>query len=190
MMSGRRRGLTALFARLRIGDADALGDIMAVLYAELRALAARRMRAEARSHTLQPTALVHEAYLRLMRGPEIINDRQHFFALAARAMRHVLVDHARQKRSDKRGGDWRRVTLDGVPGLDAADVDLLALDEALTRLAALDERAARVVELRFFGGYSDKEVCAILDQKLPTVRRDWVFARSFLKTHLAAGARA
>jgi RNA polymerase sigma factor (TIGR02999 family) len=189
MMSGRSAGLTTLFARLRCGDGDALSDIMAVLYGELRTLAARRMRAEARSHTLQPTALVHEAYLRLMRGPEVINDRQHFFALAARAMRHVLVDHARQKRSDKRGGRWQRVTLEGAPGLDAVDVDLLALDEALSDLATLDARAAKVVELRFFGGYSDKEVCAILDQKLPTVRRDWVFARTFLKTRLAAVAR-
>lgn len=190
MMAGGRSGLTALFARLKRGDGDALSDIMAVLYSELHALAARRMRAEARQLTLQPTALVHEAYLRLMRGPDVINDRRHFFALAARAMRHVLVDHARQRRSEKRGGDWQRITLDLVPGHESVDVDVLALDEALTHLATLDERAAKVVELRFFGGYSDKEVCAILDQKLPTVRRDWVFARTFLKTRLAAVARA
>ena len=188
MMPGRRSGLTALFARLRSGDGDALGDIITVLYAELHALAARRMRGEARSHTLQPTALVNEAYLRLMRGAGAINDRTHFFALAARAMRHVLVDHARQRRSAKRGGEWERVTLELAPGRQPVDVDVLALDEALTELSTLDERAARVVELRFFGGYTDDEVCEILDQKLPTVRRDWVFARTFLKTRLAPAA--
>jgi RNA polymerase sigma-70 factor, ECF subfamily len=190
MMSGRRSGLTSLFARLRSGDGDALGDIITVLYSELHALAARRMRAEARSHTLQPTALVNEAYLRLMNGgPGVINDRTHFFALAARAMRHVLVDYARQRRSAKRGGDWQRVTLELAPGRRAVDVDLLALDEALTELSTLDERAAKVVELRFFGGYSDHEVCQILDQKLPTVRRDWVFARTFLKARLVPVSR-
>jgi len=186
MMSGRRSGLTALFARHRSGDGDALGDIVALLYSELHTLAARRMRGEARSHTLQPTALVNEAYLRLMRGgSSAINDRTHFFALAARAMRHVLVDYARQRRSAKRGGEWQRVMLDLAPGREAIDVDVLALDEALTELSTLDERAASVVELRFFGGYTDDEVCEILDQKLPTVRRDWVFARTFLKTRLA-----
>jgi RNA polymerase sigma factor (TIGR02999 family) len=104
-------------------------------------------------------------------------------------MRHVLVDYARQRRSAKRGGEWERVTLELAPGREAVDVDLLALDEALTELSTLDERAARVVELRFFGGYSDHEVCKILDQKLPTVRRDWVFARTFLRTRLAPASR-
>jgi RNA polymerase sigma factor (TIGR02999 family) len=142
------------------------------------------MRAENRQHTLQPTALVNEAYLRLMRGPAVINDRQHFFALAATTMRRVLVDHARQKRSHKRGGDRERVTLEIVPGQEVFDVDLLALDEALTTLATLDAGAAQVVELRFFGGYTDLQVCEILGRNLPAVRRDWVFARSYLKAHL------
>jgi RNA polymerase sigma-70 factor, ECF subfamily len=190
MMPGRSSGLTALFARHRSGDGDALGDIITALYSELHALAARRMRAEAKSHTLQPTALVNEAYLRLMRGgAALVNDRTHFFALAARAMRHVLVDYARQRRSAKRGGERERVTLDLAPGRQAIDVDVLALDEALTELSTLDERAAKVVELRFFGGYTDDEVCKILDQKLPTVRRDWVFARTFLKARLAPVSR-
>ena len=176
--------LNPLFARLSSGDADALGDIMGALYTELRALAARRMHDERQRHTLQPTALVNEVYLRLMNGPDVIHDRHHFFALAAQAMRRVLVDHARNKRAEKRGGKMNRVTLELIPGRAPIDVDVLALDEALTTLAGLDARAARVVELRFFGGYTDKEVCEIVGAKLPTVRRDWTFARSWLRTHL------
>jgi RNA polymerase sigma factor (TIGR02999 family) len=144
------------------------------------------MRGERKQHTLQPTALVAEAYLRLMGGDAaVINDRNHFFALAATTMRRVLVDHARSKRSDKRGGKRERVTLELVPGKEAIDVDVLALDEALTALAALDGRAAQVVELRYFGGHTDREVCEILDRTFSSVRRDWVFARSFLKTRLS-----
>ena len=177
--------LSGLFERLRSGDADALGAIVDALYAELRSLAARRMRDENRQHTLQPTALVNEAYLRLMRRPAVINDRRHFFALAARAMRHVLCDHARQKYAGKRGGRMDRVTLDLAPGVESLDVDVLALDEALTAFSKLDPRAAQVVELRFFGGHTDKEVGEILGRNLPAIRRDWTFARSWLKTHLS-----
>ena len=176
--------LNALFDRLRRGDETALGEIMAALYAELHALAARRMRHETGRHTLQPTALVNEAYLRLMHGPRDIHDRHHFFALAAQAMRRVLVDHARQKRADKRGGDWDQVTLQLVPGVGSIDINLLALDEALTELATVDPRAVRVVELRFFGGHTDKEVSEILDLSFASVRRDWKAARAWLKIHL------
>jgi len=188
-MSGGGPDLTALFARMRGGDVDAVNGVMSALYAELHRLAARQMRGEARQHTLQPTALVNEAYLRLMRGPDVVHDRQHFFALAAQAMRRVLVDHARQKRSHKRGGGLERVTLEIVPGGAPYNLDVLALDEALTELSKLDERASRVVELRFFGGHTDKEVCEILGEKLPTIRRDWVFARSWLKTRFQPVAR-
>ena len=183
-MSGSGRDLTSLFARMRHGDAEAVNAVMSTLYAELHRLAARQMRGEGRRHTLQPTALVNEAFLRLVHGPGTIHDRQHFLALAAKAMRQVLVDHARQKRARKRGAGLERVTLEMVAGDDPLDVDVLALDEALTALALLDERASRVVELRFFGGHTDREVCAILGEKLPTIRRDWVFARSWLKTRL------
>jgi RNA polymerase sigma-70 factor, ECF subfamily len=182
--------LTVLFARLNSGDDEALSVIMDALYTELRALAARRMRAETQRHTLQPTALVNEAYLRLMRGPSVINDRHHFFALAARAMRHVLCDHARQKYAGKRGGRMDRVTLELAPGLDPIDVDVLALDEALAAFSKLDPRAAQVVELRFFGGHTDKEVSEILGKNIPAIRRDWTFARSWLKTHLKPVATA
>lgn len=186
MPSDDAPNLTVLFVRHRAGDGDAMGEIMSVLYDELRALAGRRMRAEAQRHTLQPTALVNEAYLRLMSGPDVINNRQHFFALAATTMRRVLVDYARQRRAEKRGGDRERVTLELVPGGEAFDIDVLALDEALTGLAVHAPRAARVVELRFFGGHTDKEVCEILGENLPRIRRDWTFARSWLKVHLTA----
>jgi len=182
--SGDAPDLTVMFARMRNGDEDVVGSVVAVLYKELRRLAARQLRREAKQHTLQPTALVNEAYLRLMHGPDVINDRQHFFALAAQAMRRVLVDHARQKRSQKRGGGAERVTLELVPGVEAYDVDMLALDEALSTLQTHDPRAVRVVELRFFGGHTDKEVCEILGENLSTVRRDWEFARSWLKARL------
>jgi RNA polymerase sigma factor (TIGR02999 family) len=181
-MSDSSPDLAVLFARMRLGDGEAVKEVMNALYGELHRLAARQMRGEARQHTLQPTALVNEAYLRLVQGPGTVHDRHHFLALAAQVMRRVLVDHARQKRAGKRGGGLERVTLELVPGSGPYDVDVLALDEALTELAKLDERASRVVELRFFGGHTDKEVCEILDEKLPTIRRDWVFARSWLKT--------
>jgi RNA polymerase sigma-70 factor (ECF subfamily) len=176
--------LTVLFARMRGGDADALNRIMTALYSELHRLAARQMRGEIRQLTLQPTALVNEAYLRLMHGPDVVNDRQHFFALAAQAMRRVLVDYARQRKARKRGGDLKQVTLELVPGAETYEIDILALDEALTALSALDPRASRVVELRFFGGHTDNEVCQILGENLPRVRRDWAFARSWLKKQL------
>jgi DNA-directed RNA polymerase specialized sigma24 family protein len=127
---------------MRDGNADAaaVGSAVSPLYAELRRLAARHLDREGRAHTLQPTALVNEAYLRLMHGPDVVNDRQHFFALAAQAMRRVLVDYARQRRSQKRGGGAERVTLQLVPGVEAYDVDMLALDEALSTLQADDLR--------------------------------------------------
>jgi RNA polymerase sigma-70 factor (ECF subfamily) len=189
-MSSGAPDLTALFARMRQGDVEAVNGVMSALYAELHRLAARQMRAESRQHTLQPTALVNEAYLRLMHGPDVVHDRQHFFALAAQAMRRVLVDHARHKHARKRGAGLERVSLEIVPGGEPYNVDVLALDEALTALSKLDERASRVVELRFFGGHTDKEVCEILGEKLPTVRRDWVFARSWLKTRFQPVTRS
>lgn len=185
-MSPADPDLSQIFARMRDGSADpaAVGSAVSALYSELRRLAARHLRQEGRDHTLQPTALVNEAYLRLVRGPDVVNDRRHFFALAAQAMRRVLVDYARQRRSQKRGGAAERVTLQLVPGVEAYDVDMIALDEALSALQILDARAARVVELRFFGGHTDKEVCEIIGENLSAVRRDWDFARSWLKARL------
>jgi RNA polymerase sigma factor (TIGR02999 family) len=182
--------LTGLLGRMRRGDAAAAEDVMRLIYDELHRLAAGRMRHEAKHHTLQPTALVHEAYLRLMHGPLVVQNRQHFLALAAQAMRRVLVDHARGRGSQKRGGDWNRITLEGVPGSEGQNLDVLMLHGALGELAILDARAAQIVELKFFGGYTDNEVGEILDVSLPTVRRDWVFARAWLKTRLEPRGQA
>jgi RNA polymerase sigma-70 factor (ECF subfamily) len=179
--------VTDLFVRMRAGDPDALKEVVDALYKELHRLAARQMRGEARHHTLQPTALVNEAYIRLLRGPNQVQDRMHFLALAAQAMRRALVDHAREKRSRKRGGKLQRVTLDDVSGQESRVVDVIVMDEALTALAAIDERASRGVELRFFGGHTDEEIAKILGFSLPTVRRDWTFARGWLKARLHAG---
>lgn len=176
--------VSALFARMRAGDPDALKEIVEALYQQLHSIAARQMRGEGRAHTLQATALVNEAYVRLLRGPNQIQDKMHFLRLAARVMRDALVDYARQKRSKKRGGKLQRVTLDDVAAEQAKVIDVLELDEALAALAQVNARASQVVELRFFGGYTDAEVCEILDMKLPTVRRDWVFARRWLKDRL------
>lgn len=190
-MSGGNPDLTALLVRMRRGDSDAANRAMETLYDELHRMAASRMRREAGHHTLRPTALVHEAYLRLMQGSEVVNDRNHFFALAAQAMRRVLVDHARHKKSLKRGGSLEHVTLDGAMlGGEAFDLDVLALEDAMTELAGLDPYAARIVELKFYGGYTDNEVCEIVEDNFAAVRRSWVFARSWLKTRLGAGARA
>jgi len=177
-------GITELLHRMQQGDAGALDAAFVQVYDELRRLASRHMRAESSHHTLQPTALVNEAYLRLVDGPDVINDRQHFFALASQAMRRVLVDHARQKRARKRGGGAVQVTLNGLAGEQAASVDVLALEEALTELAAVDATIVRVVELRFFGGYTDSQVAAITGRSFARVRRDWTFARSWLKRRL------
>jgi RNA polymerase sigma factor (TIGR02999 family) len=177
-------GLTALFDRMRHGEAGARDAVAAALYSDLRKLAARRMRHESGAHTLQPTALVNEMYLRMASGPDAINGRTHFFALAANAMRRVLVDHARHKHARKRGGHEVRVVVDDLAGGRQLDLDALALEESLSELARLDARAARVVELRFFGGHTDKEVSEILGESFARVRRDWQFARAWLKTRL------
>ena len=179
--------LTELFERMRTGDGDAANVAVVAVYSELRRLAGRYMRHEHAGHTLQATALVNEAYLRLMHGPQSVKNRRHFFALAAQAMRRVLVDHARRKGSAKRGGRAQPVTLDMDPGVPGQSIDVLALDEALSKLATVAPRAVRVVELRFFGGHTDAEVCDITGENLATVRREWQFARSWLKTQLGGG---
>ena len=158
------------------------------VYEELRRVAHRHLEREAEGHTLSTTALVHEAYLRLKdQGSEAFNDRAHFFAMAARAMRRILVDHARRHHAAKRGDGARRVPLESVERL-AADglavgerADLLvALDEALEKLAALDARQAQVVEMRFFGGLTEDETAQALGIGLRTAKRDWAKARSWL----------
>lgn len=164
-------------------DAD---QLMAEVYNELRSLASQYLQHERPGHTLQPTALVHEAYLRLAEITRIQRkDRTHFFAAASGAIRRVLVDHARAKSAAKRGGGRNRITLTGIEGLSSgATVDLLALDEALSRLGRLDERKARVVELRFFGGLTIEATARSLGVGTTTVQDDWAFARAWLRREL------
>lgn len=157
-------------------------ELVQVVYSELRNLAQTFLARERSDHTLQPTALVHEAYMRLGAGDDDRwNDRTHFFATAARAMRQVLVDHARGKGRKKRGGGWKKVELDPeVAGDGAAELDLERLDRALDDLAKLDERKAKVVEMRYFAGLPVEAVAAVLGVTERTVVSDWRFARAFL----------
>ena len=158
------------------------------LYGELHRLAAVYLRGESPGHTLQPTALVHEAFLRLSSQHVEWQDRAHFLGIAANTMRRILVDHARRRSADKRGGALGAVTIDDNLASDASDarspLDVLVLDDALERLAALDPRAARVVELRFFGGLDVEEVATVLEISPASVKRDWSFARAWLAREL------
>ncbi len=164
-------------------------ELLALVYDELRALAAKYLRHEPTGHTLQPTALVHEAYLRLGGLGGDFNGRVHFIGAAATMMRRVLIDHAKARRSLKRGGDRARLDLTMAALLDddggATPIDILALDEALERLAHLAPRHARVVELRFFGGLSNADVAEVLGCSVRTVESDWRSARAWLHRELA-----
>jgi len=160
--------------------------LVPLLYDELRRIAHYRLRAEQTGHTLETTGLVHEAYLRLAGSERLeLADRAHLLAVAAQAMRHVLIDSAVRRKAGKRGGGLATVSLDDVPVVDAARSDeLLALDEALTRLGAIDRRQAKVVECRFFGGMSIEDTAAALDLSPATVKRDWALARAWLNREL------
>lgn len=181
--------ISALLREMRSGGADAMERLVPLVYEDLRRIAHRQLGAERAGHTVSTTALVHEAYLRLAdrRDPEW-NDRAHFFWAAAQAMRHVLVDYARQHRAAKRGGTRQQVPLDDSMLVVEERADLLlGVDEALTRLAALDARLSRVVECRFFGGLTEEETAAVLGVTSRTVRRDWVKARGWLYQELGVG---
>jgi len=184
--TAKKAGVTELLESWSAGDQAALDRLMPLVYQELRRLAAGHLRRERPEHTLQPTALVHEAYLSLagQSGLECRN-RAHFFAIAARLMREILVDHARRRLAAKRGGG-QTVQIAEVAGSDARQpgVDLLALDHALDKLAALDERQGRIVELRYFGGLSEKEVAEVLHVSPITVKRGWRIARAMLQQEL------
>jgi RNA polymerase sigma factor (TIGR02999 family) len=175
--------VTRLLDAAAAGEPRAAAELLPLVYAELRKLAAARLAGEKPGQTLQPTALVHEAYVRLVGGeqPQDWNGRGHFFAAAAEAMRRILVDHARQRKSAKRGGDRERLDLDAID-VAIADwpEDLVALDEALDRLAAVDPKAARLVHLRFFAGLPIPEVAAVLGVSPRTADRLWAYARAWL----------
>jgi RNA polymerase sigma factor (TIGR02999 family) len=184
-MGGEADEVTALLMAWREGDEAALARLTPIVYGELHRLAGRYMRRERAGHALQTTALLHEAYLRLIDSSRVKwQSRVHFYAVAAQLMRRVLVDFARSRRSAKRGGDWRRVTLfEGLP-VDSGRPDLLAVDEALDELGRLDPRKARVVELRFFAGLSLEETAEALNVSADTVGRDWRAAKAWLTREL------
>jgi RNA polymerase sigma factor (sigma-70 family) len=206
---GGDRPVTQLLAKWRGGNEAALGELTACIYQELRALAQRHLRRERANHTIQRTALVHEAFVRLINQQSVDwQSRAHFFALASNLMRRILVDHARARLAEKRGGGVAVVSLDevlsppdaedGSPSgaahapepytLDEeTDEDVAAIDAALTRLAALDERQARIVEMRYFGGLTIEETAQVLGISDATVKREWTLARAWLRRELARG---
>lgn len=181
-MSSRPTELLLAWGR---GDAGAFDELVPLVHAELRRVARRYLTRERRDHTLQATALVNEAYLRLVDLKRMRwQDRAHFFAMSARIMRRILVDFARARRNEKRGGGAPRVTLDEAIDAARAGADLVAIDDALKTLAAVHPRKAEVVEMRFFGGLNLEETAAALEVSVDTVKRDWRFAKLWLRREL------
>jgi len=187
MLSSEPADVTGLLAAWRAGDEKAGQELVAAVYAQLRKLAASCLRDERDVVTLQPTALVNELYLAFFsRQPVNCEDRTHFLHIAARQMRNLVIDYARRRKNQKRGGDVQKLALDeardhAIP----VDARLADLDDALQRLEKMDARAAKVVELRFFGGLTEEEAAAVLELSAPTIRRDWEFARSWLLAQLS-----
>lgn len=169
-------------------DATGRDGVSDEVYEELRRVAGLYFRGEREDHTLQPTALVHKAFVKLAQGEDVPwRDEAHFRAVAARAMRQVLVDHARRHRAEMRGGGWHRVTISATPAPDQLDaVDLIALEDALEELGRFDERKCRVVELRFFGGLTAEQAAGVLGIARKTAEADWYMARAWLKKRLGA----
>jgi RNA polymerase sigma-70 factor, ECF subfamily len=188
MKKGETESLTVLLRAWNEGSQEAADEIITIVYNELRRLAAHYLQTERPDHTLQPTALVHELYLKLCAGEPIDwQGRGHFLAVAARQLRHLIIDYARTQRAQKRGGAFGKISLDDAPDVGVVPMDgrVLELDDALTRLDQLDTRAAKVVELRYFGGLTEREIAEALDISVATVKRDWAFARAWLLKELA-----
>src|SRR6201982_2095392 len=187
------RQITALLVRWRGGDQQALDDLLPLVYNKFRQTPPHYLRRERTGHTLQSTALVHEAYVRLV-GPHVPQwqDRAHFFGVAARVMRQILVEYARSHQAAKRGGGVRKVTID--EGIEAAlkpvDLDIIMLEDALKGLAALDEQQSRIVELRFFAGLSIEDTSQVLGVSPATVSREWTSARAWLHREVSRGSTA
>jgi RNA polymerase sigma-70 factor (ECF subfamily) len=169
------------------GDQEALDKLIPVVYDELRRQAARYLRGERPGHTLQTTALIHEAYLRLIKQHNVEwKDRAHFYAIAARLMRQILVDHARKRQAAKRGGSDIKVPLEEEMAISPErSVDLVALDEALTRLAGIDPQQSRIVEMRYFSGLSTEETAEVMGVSSRTVKRDWNVAKAWLRQEIS-----
>lgn len=182
METGGQKNISLILKDWSSGKNEAVDELMPVIYDELKKIAAQYLRKERREHTLQPTELAHEAYLKLI---DISNvdwqDRAHFFAVSAQVIRHILVDYARAKLTDKRGGAAERIVLDeAVSFSEEPDTDLLALDEALNLLATFDEQQSKIVELRFFGGLTIEETAAVLKLSPATIKREWTLAKAWL----------
>jgi RNA polymerase sigma factor (TIGR02999 family) len=182
----RQNELARLLPDVARGGRAAVDQLVPLIYDELRRIAHHRLRCEEAGHTLDTTALVHEAYLRLVGSEHLeFESRAHFLAVAAQAMRHILIDSAVRRRAQKRGGGQRALSLDRAPLIAASRSEpMLALDEALRRLSAIDERQSRVVECRYFGGMNLEETAAALETSPATVKRDWVLARAWLNREL------
>jgi RNA polymerase sigma-70 factor, ECF subfamily len=191
MMAPSPQGVTELLKAWSNGEQEALKQLMPLVYNELHRLAHRYMGRERHGHTLQSTALVHEAYNRLINLKDMSwQNRAHFFGVSAQMMRRILVDYARSRRFSKRGGEWRQVPLnEAVVVFRDQRTDIVALDDALRDLADIDPRKARVVELRFFGGLSSKETAEVLHVSAETVLRDWRLAKVWLLRQLSRGRR-
>jgi len=188
MISSQEEECTLLLSKFRQGDREAAEALIPLVYQDLRRLAHQYMLRERNNHTLQTTALVHEVYVRLF-GNETIEwkNRAHFLVIAARQMRRILVDYAREAKATKRQGYYQRVSLDSLSTeTPQPDVDLVALNEALARLSQLQPRASQVVELRFFGGLTEKEAAAVLGISVSTLKREWEFAKAWLFRRLNA----
>ena len=184
------KDVTALLARWSRGDSDALDALMPIIYAECRRMAARQLALERRDHSLDPTALVHELYLRLVDQQRASwENRAQFFGVAARLMRRVLVDHARARHAEKRGGDAVFVSLDAAADTpdDSHVADVLAIDEALERLAAHDPEQVQIVELRYFAGLTVEETARVVGRSPRTVKREWRLAKAWLYQELRGG---
>jgi len=181
-----RDTVTRLLHAARDGDASAFDRLMPLVYDELKRMAGRELQHEQAAQAPSATALVHELYLKLVDQADLDwHGRAHFFTIAARAMRQILVDHARRRNAKKRGGDWQRITLvDHLLSDASKQNDLLALDAALNRLHTISERMCSVVEYRFFGGMTEKEIAEVLEVSARTVQRDWVKARAWLYNEL------
>lgn len=180
------QNVTQLLVAWANGVESAREELIPLVYDSLRRIARRRLREEYAAHSLQPTALVNEAYLKLVEQEVSWQSRAHFFGVAARLMREILIDYARARQRLKRGGEWQRISLTAAENIAQEQaIDLLQLDEALTRLAAFDPRKSHVVELRFFGGLTLEETAEVLRLSTPTIEREWRAARAWLHTELA-----
>ena len=191
LMSSDYGNVTQLLRILASGQREVMPQLVQLVYGELRRIAQFRMQAEGAGHTLSATALVHEAYLRLARSADLrFEDRAHFFAVAAQAMRRILVDHARAKKRVRRGGDKQIDRIDDWQiAAPQPEDDILALDDALNRLAALSPRQSRVVELRYFAGLTEEQVAELLGVTRRTVNRDWLMSRTWLHRQLHPGSK-